>query len=204
MMNGPDLLLSYTIFCLIMATTPGPNNMMVLASGVRFGTRRTLPLCFGIAAGMAVLFGATGSGLGAAFAALPALALALRLVSAGFLLWLAWKIATAGPLKRGDEELKVLGFPTGVAFQWINPKAWAAAMTAASTYLPEDAGAVTIGAGAAIIALAALFATTTWMTFGLLISRFLTEPRRAQAFNIVMAVLLLASTLPILFGRLAS
>jgi len=202
-MNGPDLLLSYTVFCLIMATTPGPNNMMVLASGVRFGTRRTLPLIFGIAAGMAVLFGATGSGLGAAFKALPLLALALRLLSAGFLLWLAWKIATAGPLKRDQAELKMLGFPTGVGFQWINPKAWAAAMTAASTYLPPDAGAVTIGVGAAIIAMAALFATTVWMTFGLLISRFLHDPRRAQAFNIVMAILLLASTLPILFGKLA-
>jgi threonine/homoserine/homoserine lactone efflux protein len=202
-MTGSDLLLSYTTFCLIMATTPGPNNMMVLASGVRFGTRRSLPLILGITAGMAVLFGATGSGLGAAFAALPALAVALRLLSAAFLLWLAWKIATAGPLKRDHDDLQVLGFPTGVVFQWINPKSWAAAMTAASTYLPADAGAATIGAGAAIIALAALFATTLWLTFGLLISRFLTEPRRAHAFNIVMALLLLASTLPILFGKLA-
>lgn len=202
-MNGHDLILSYSVFCLIMATTPGPNNMMVLASGVRFGTRRTLPLILGIAVGMAVLFGATGSGLGAAFKALPLLALALRLLSAGFLLWLAWKIATAGPLKQDQTDLKMLGFPTGVGFQWINPKAWAAAMTAASTYLPADAGAVTIGAGAAIIALAALIATTIWMTFGVLISRFLHDPRRAQAFNMVMAVLLLASTLPILFGKLA-
>ena len=189
-MNGPNLLFSYTTFCFIMATTPGPNNMMVLASGVRFGTRRTLPLILGIAAGMAVLFGATGSGLGAAFKALPLLALVLRLLSAGFLFWLAWKIATAGPLKQDQSELKILGFPTGVGFQWINPKAWAAAMTAASTYLPADAGAVTIGVGAAIIALAALFATTVWMSFGLLISRFLHDPRRAQAFNIVMAILL--------------
>jgi len=202
-MNGFDLLFSYSAFCLIMATTPGPNNMMVLASGARFGTRRTLPLILGITAGMAVLFGATGSGLGAAFAALPALAVALRLLSAAFLLWLAWKIATAGPLKRDHDDLQVLGFPTGVVFQWINPKSWAAAMTAASTYLPADAGAATIGAGAAIIALAALFATTLWLTFGLLISRFLTEPRRAHAFNIVMALLLLTSTLPILFGKLA-
>ena len=152
-MNGHDLILSYTVFCLIMATTPGPNNMMVLASGVRFGTRRTLPLILGITVGMAVLFGATGSGLGAAFKALPLLALVLRLLSAGFLLWLAWKIATAGPLKQDHNDLKILGFPTGVGFQWINPKAWAAAMTAASTYLPADAGAVTIGIGAAIIAL---------------------------------------------------
>jgi threonine/homoserine/homoserine lactone efflux protein len=202
-MTGSDLLLSYTTFCLIMATTPGPNNMMVLASGVRFGTRRSLPLILGIATGMAVLFGATGSGLGAAFKAVPALAIVLRLLSAAFLLWLAWKIATAGPLKRDHDDLQVLGFPTGVVFQWINPKSWAAAMTAASTYLPADAGAATIGAGAAIIALAALFATTLWLTFGLLISRFLTEPRRAHAFNIVMALLLLASTLPILFGKLA-
>ena len=81
-MNGHDLILSYTVFCLIMATTPGPNNMMVLASGVRFGSRRTLPLILGIAVGMAVLFGATGSGLGAAFKALPLLALVLRLLKA--------------------------------------------------------------------------------------------------------------------------
>ena len=202
-MTGSDLLFSYTLFCLIMAATPGPNNMMVLASGVRFGTRRSLPLASGVAVGMAVMFAATGSGLGAAFAALPMLAVALRLLSAAFLLWLAWKIATAGPLKRDHDDLRILGFPTGVAFQWINPKAWAAAMTAASTYLPENAGMMTIGAGAAIIAAAALFATTMWIVFGTWLSRFLHAPKRAHAFNIVMAVLLLASTLPILFGKLA-
>lgn len=203
-MNGPDLLFSYSLFCLIMAATPGPNNMMVLASGVRFGTRRSLPLAFGIATGMAVMFGATGLGLGAAFTALPGLAVALRLLSAGFLAWLAWKIATAGPLKDDRAEPAVLGFPTGVAFQWINPKAWAAALSAAATYLPEGTGAGAVGAGAAIMAAAALVSTTTWITFGTWLSRFLHEPRRARFFNIAMAILLLASTLPILFGKLAA
>lgn len=202
-MTGLDLLVSYAAFCAIMAGTPGPNNMMMVASGVRFGWRRSMPLSAGIAVGMVVLFGATGSGLGAAFKALPLLAVALRVLSAGFLLWLAWKIATSGPLRREGDDLKVLGFGTGVTFQWINPKAWAAAMTAASTFLPEDAGAGVIAIGAAVIGLAALCATTLWGTFGTWLSRFLHEPRRAHVFNIAMALLLLASTLPILFGKLA-
>ena len=202
-MNGLNLATSYAAFCLIMAATPGPNNMMMLASGVRFGTRRSMPLAAGVAVGMAVLFSATGLGLGAAFAALPALALALRVLSAAFLLWLAWKIATAGPLKRDHDDLTILGFGTGVTFQWVNPKSWAAAMSAAATYMPESAGFPTVAAGAAIMAGVALFATTLWIIFGTWLSRFLHEPRRAHAFNIAMAVLLLASTLPILFGKLA-
>ncbi|MFZ2102915.1 MAG: LysE family translocator [Oricola sp.] len=201
-MNGLDLFFSYTAFCLIMAATPGPNNMMVLTSGVRFGRRRSLPLAFGIAAGMAVMFAATGLGLGAIFAALPALAIALRVLSAAFLLWLAWKIATAGPLKREHDDLDILGFGTGVAFQWINPKAWAAALSAAATYLPEGTGSAIVGAGAAIMAGAALVSTTLWIVFGVWLSRFLHAPRRAHVFNIAMAALLLASTLPILFGKL--
>ena len=201
-MTGFDLLVSYVAFCAIMAGTPGPNNMMMLASGVRVGWRRSMPLSAGIAVGMVVLFGATGSGIGAAFEALPLLAVALRVLSAAFLLWLAWKIATAGPFRREGDDLEVLGFGTGVTFQWINPKAWAAAMTAASTFLPEEAGAGTIAIGAAIIGLVALCATMAWCLFGTWLSRFLTEPRRAHVFNIAMAVLLLASTLPILFGRL--
>lgn len=202
-MTGFDLLLPYVGFCLIMATTPGPNNMMMLASGVRFGWRRSVPLSAGVAVGMTVLFGATGSGLGAAFAALPLLAVALRVLSAAFLLWLAWKIATAGPLKRDGDDLNVLGFGTGVTFQWINPKSWAAAMTAAATFLPEDTNAGAIAIGAVIIGLVALFATMLWAVFGTLLSRFLHEPRRAHVFNVAMAALLLASTLPILFGKLA-
>lgn len=202
-MTGFDLLVSYVTFCAIMAGTPGPNNMMMLASGVRHGTRRSLPLSAGVAVGMAVLFGATGSGLGAAFSALPLLALGLRFVAAAFLLWLAWKIATAGPLRRNDDDLEILGFGTGVAFQWINPKAWAAAMSAAATYLPEGSGFGTVGAGAAIMGLVALCATTLWIVFGTWLSRFLHEPRRAHVFNVAMAALLLASTLPILFGKLA-
>lgn len=202
-MTGPDLLVSYVAFCAIMAGTPGPNNMMMLASGVRFGARRSLPLSAGIAVGMLVLFGATGSGLGAAFQAFPPLALALRIAAAGFLLWLAWKIATAGPLKRDHDDLKVLGFGTGVGFQWINPKAWAAATAAASTYLPADAGFAIVGAGAAIMGLVALCATMAWAVFGTWLSRFLHVPLRAHVFNGAMALLLLASTMPILFGRLA-
>lgn len=201
-MNGLNLATSYATFCLIMAATPGPNNMMMLASGVRFGTRRSMPLAAGVAVGMAVLFSATGLGLGAAFAALPALAVALRLLSALFLMWLAWKIATAGPLQRDHDDLDILGFGTGIAFQWVNPKSWAAAMSAAATYLPESAGFPTVAAGAAIMAVVALFATTLWIVFGVWLSRFLHAPRRAHAFNIAMAVLLLASTLPILFGKL--
>lgn len=202
-MTGFDLLVSYATFCAIMAGTPGPNNMMMLASGVRFGTVRSLPLSAGIAVGMAVLFGAAGLGLAAAFTAIDGLALVFRILSAAFLIWLAWKIATAGPLKRDDDDLRVLGFGTGVAFQWINPKSWTAAMTAVSVYLPADAGMATVGAGAAVMGLVALCATTLWIIFGTWLSRFLHEPRRAHAFNIAMAALLLASTLPILFGKLA-
>jgi threonine/homoserine/homoserine lactone efflux protein len=198
-----DLLFSFIIYCVIMDGSPGPNNMMMVTSRVRFGTRRSLPLALGVAVGMALLLSAVGFGLGSAFEAAPVLKTVMRGISAAFLIRLAWKIATSGPLNVETGNLNVLGFGIGVAFQWVNPKSWAVTTSAAATYLPPGEKLVPILAGAAIMAVFAMGATTMWIVFGGFLARFLREPRRARIFNIAMAVLLLASTLPILFGHLS-
>jgi threonine/homoserine/homoserine lactone efflux protein len=197
-----DPVTSFLVFCVIMAGSPGPNNMMMLTAGVRAGTRRSLPLAFGVSCGMMLLLTAVGLGLGAAFAALPVLKIVMRALSAAFLIWLAWKIANAGPVHADGADMKILGFRTGVAFQWINPKSWAVTTSAVATYLPEGGGLPFILGGAAILGIVAMGATTIWIMFGGYLSRFLRVARRARIFNIAMAVLLLASTLPILFGRI--
>ncbi|WP_421853976.1 LysE family translocator [Oricola sp.] len=202
-MAALDLFAAYLAFCAIMAGSPGPNNMMMLTSGVRVGTRRSLPLAFGVACGMAILLTAVGLGLGAMFQIVPALKLVMRALSAAFLIWLAWKIATAGPLRPPEDGAPILGFRTGLLFQWINPKSWAVTTSAVATYLPEGGGLPFVVAGAAILGTVALCTTTIWIIFGGYLSRFLHDPRRATIFNIAMAVLLLASTLPILFGQIS-
>lgn len=201
-MDMLDLAASFALFCLIMTASPGPNNMMMLVSGARVGTLRSMPLALGVACGMASLLLAVGAGLGASFRAAPVLQDAMRLVSAVFLVWLAYKIATAGPLKSAGNGLPILGFRTGLAFQWINPKSWAVTMSATATYLPAERTGSAIVLGAAILAAIALASVVAWIVFGGALGRLLQNPLRARVFNLAMAALLLASTLPILFGRL--
>ncbi|RMU51303.1 Amino acid transporter LysE [Pseudomonas savastanoi pv. glycinea] len=119
-----DLLLAFTLFAFVTSITPGPNNMMLLASGVNFGFSRTLPHMLGISIGFFVLVLTVGFGLGSVFKAWPLLYTILRYVGAAYLLYLAWKIATSGPASDNvDSQGKPLSFMSAALFQWVNPKA---------------------------------------------------------------------------------
>jgi threonine/homoserine/homoserine lactone efflux protein len=188
-------LLAFTLFCLIASVTPGPNNMINLAQGVRLGFWRALPFALGAGIGIASLLIAMALGLGAAFRALPWLNLVMRAVALFFLLYLSWKIAMSGPLKEG-KEMDRLGFLSGIGFQWVNPKTWAASMTMVTAYLPSDGSVLNILLAGLIFCAAALIAQPIWIGFGTALRRLLSNPRRALAINVGMSALLLASTLP--------
>lgn len=195
-------ILPFVLFCLIATGTPGPNNMINLAQGVRQGFLRSLPFALGTGLGVASLLIAVALGLGAAFQALPWLNVVMRGATVLFLLFLAWKIAISGPV--GDRgEVANLGFASGIGFQWVNPKTWASAMTMVTTYLPPHPSAGDAVLAGAIFCVVAWLVQPVWIGFGTALRRLLGDARRAMVVNVGMAVLLLASTLPVLLFRTA-
>ena len=179
-----------------MTGTPGPNNAMTLVSGVRVGVWRTTPLVFGIAVGVGAQLAVMGFGLGAAFDTIPGFRLTLRIVGTAYILWLALNIATSGPLETDSNGRAPMGFLGGAAFQWINPKAWAVSLSAAASYIPAQNHTVNVMIAAVLLVLVTIPCVGIWAIGGVALRRILVRPRHALAFNIVMAVILVLTTMP--------
>lgn len=186
-----EMLLALMGFAFTSSATPGPNNLMLMASGANFGLRRTLPHMAGISLGHGFMVFCVGAGLAQVFDAVPWLKKVLTVVAAVYLLWLAWKIATAAPITPGEARGKPFTFLQAAAFQWVNPKAWAMALGAVTLY-----GDGTV-AGAARVAGVFICcngpAITIWAVMGTQIARSLKEPRHMRIFNWTMAALLVAT-----------
>jgi threonine/homoserine/homoserine lactone efflux protein len=194
-----DLLLGFALFALVTSITPGPNNTMLLASGVNFGFNRTIPHMLGITCGFFVLVVAVGFGLGAVFKAYPVLYTVLRYVGAAYLLYLAWKIAHSGPVSESERgEGKPISYLGAAAFQWVNPKAWIMAIGAISTYTPMQGYFTNVIVIAAVFALINLPSVSVWAACGTLLRNVLKDRRWLRLFNWGMAALLVASLYPIL------
>ncbi len=187
----------FALFSLVATGTPGPNNMINLSQGVRIGFWRALPFAIGTGFGVASLLIAVAFGLGAAFQALPTLHVVMKAVTALFILYLAWRIAASGPLS-AEAEAPRLGFLSGVAFQWINPKTWTVSVSMATTFFPPEPPFAAMLVAGAIFCVISWTTQPFWIGFGAALRRFLSDPKRARIFNIAMAALLLVSTLPVL------
>jgi threonine/homoserine/homoserine lactone efflux protein len=191
-------LISVVGFSIAMYVTPGPNNVMVAASAANNGIRATVPHMFGIATGFSVMLTLVCAGLGATLVNLPLLLPVLRLVGAAWLAVLAWQIATAPPPGEGGRG-RVLGFFGAAAFQWINPKAWLIAAGAAGEYLsvthplPEQLARIFV-----VFLLVGMPCLMVWAALGSGAGRLLHSPARLRAFNVAMALLLVASLVPVL------
>jgi threonine/homoserine/homoserine lactone efflux protein len=194
-----DVFAALLVFAFVSSVTPGPNNFMLLASGVNFGFRRTIPHMFGIAGGFASLLLAVGFGLGALLAAFPSLHLALKIAGGAYLLYLAWRIATSRTLdaKEGRES-RPMTFLEAAAFQWVNPKAWMMAVTAMAIYTSPQAPVVSIFLVALAFTLVNFPSVSVWAGFGVAMRGFLADPVRLKWFNIAMGLLLAASLWPML------
>lgn len=197
----PDLLLAFVLFAFATAGTPGPNNMMLLASGANFGFRRTILHILGISAGLGVMVVAMGWGLSGVFRAFPVLHEILKWVGAAYMLWLAWKIATATGINDKATGGQPMTFLQAAGFQWLNPKAWAMAVGAATTYTPEGSGSETVLLLAGTFMLVGAPCSAAWAGFGQAMRRFLDRPAVLRAFNVTMAVLLVASLYPLIVER---
>ena len=196
-----DILIALVGFAFASSVTPGPNNVMLMASGANYGLRRTVPHMLGISVGHAFMVFMVGVVLLGVFLAYPALNIVLKVVSAAYMLWLAWKIANAVPPEMKQVTGKPFTFLQAAAFQWVNPKAWFMATTAISAYAPQDRGLV-LGSlmVAGIFATTNLPAVTIWAWIGVQLRRWLGTARRLRVFNISMALLLVASLWPMLLG----
>lgn len=192
-----DFILPLLAFAFVTSITPGPNNLMLMASGANFGLGRTVPHMLGVGLGFVAMVSLVGMGLGQIFEKVPLAYTALLGASLLYLLWLAWKVATAAAPGEGRAEGRPLTFLQAAGFQWVNVKAWAMALTAITTYAPD-------GSLAAVLAVAAIFgavnlpSVSVWVLLGREMRRFLTHPTRLHVFNYTMAALLVLSTVPMM------
>ncbi len=194
-----DLFLALCVFALVSSITPGPNNLMLMASGTNFGFARSIPHLLGVSAGFTAMVLLIGLGLARVFAAFPVMHLVLKTLCVTYLVYLAWKIATASAApKNGAPGAKPMTFVQAVLFQWVNPKGWSMALTAVSAFAVGD-GVWSYVLIAAVFGIINLPSVGLWTAMGVQLRRLLNNPRAMRAFNICAAVLLLGSLYPVLF-----
>lgn len=189
------LLLPLALFAVVTSITPGPNNILLTASGANFGFRRTLPHMLGISAGFLSLIVVSGLGVGAVILASPLLHQGLKLLGAAYLLWLAWQLARAGAIEDAMKG-RPMRFHEAALFQYVNPKAWMMAVGAIAAFTtPGGDYAVELGLIAVIFTLINLPCVSLWALFGVGIGRFLHNARQRLTFNLAMAGLTVLSAL---------
>ena len=192
-----DVLLALAAFAFVTSITPGPNNLMLMASGANFGLRRTVPHMLGVGLGFGFMVVCVGLGLAGLFDAVPAARAVLAVASVLYLLWLAWRIATAAA-PEGGEAGRPMTFLQAAAFQWVNPKAWSMALSAVTLYAAGTAWSVVVVA--AVFTAINLPSVSSWTVLGVQMKRLLTSPARLRLFNWTMAALLVASLWPTVAG----
>jgi len=200
-----QLFISLCLFAFVTSATPGPNNAMLFSSGVNYGFRRTVPHLMGVTLGFTFMQLALGLGVGMVFEAVPGLYSVLRVLGLGYMLYLAWAIGTAVPPLANNETNPAaedtakgtpMTFMQATAFQWVNPKALMMCITAASTYAPPDQpilGALIVTAAFLVVGMPCCGA---WAALGSLMRGFMQDRRRLRAFNVTMALALVASMAP--------
>ncbi len=181
---------AFATYSFVMSITPGPNNVMLTASGANFGFRRTVPHILGIVFGFSVVLLAVCAGLDALFTRWPGLQIALRWAGALYLLYLGWRILGSGEAKSGHHP-KPLTLIEAAAFQFLNPKAWVMTLTAAALFLPRELRFLSAcGYMVAVMAIINLPCVTVWALFGRSLRGYLARPAGRTAFNAAMAVAL--------------
>ncbi len=197
-MPSGETLLALAMFAFVASITPGPNNVMLLTSGVNFGLRRSLPHMLGVNVGFVVMIALIGIGFGQMFERLPWLHVALKIVGVLYMLWLAWKIAHATGIGEAVRPKRPMTFLQAAAFQWVNPKAWAMAVTAIAAYTLADHLVLSALVIAGVFGVVNLPSIACWALFGLGLRRYLSDPVTIRRFNRAMAALLVASLWPVL------
>jgi len=193
-----SLLIAFVMFAVVMFFTPGPNNIMLLSSGLTYGFRPTIPHIMGITVGFAFMVGAVGLGLGTIFIAYPVLQTILKYAGVAYLIYLAWAIAMSEPVKPDQDNRRgPMTFWGAAMFQWVNAKGWVMVIGTITAYAAIAAYPWNILIQVALSLILGALSCTAWALFGSSLRPILTSRRAVRAFNIVMAVLLLVSLYPV-------
>lgn len=194
-----EFYLSILIFAISSTVTPGPNNIMILTSGLNYGVKNSIPHLLGISFGFPVMIIVIGFGFSIIFEKYPLFNEVIKILGVVYLLYLAWLIASSSPVSLEGKKSKPLNFFQAALFQWVNPKAWVVATGAVSAYTSVSSD---IFAQVIFIALAFLIVAipslSVWLIFGVGIKQYLKSPRHQKIFNLSMALLLIGSIIPVL------
>lgn len=197
-MVSQQLLVAFVVFAVVGLYTPGPNNVMLLASGLNFGLRRTLPHISGVALGFAFLVAVVGFGLGAVFDAYPLLQSVLKYAGAAYLVYLAVVIARAGPVEADAAARRPLTFWEAALFQWVNIKGWIIAIGTVTAYAALANYPWNIVTMSLLLLVLGLSSAVAWTLFGSSLQKLVRSQRAIRIFNWIMAALLIASLYPVL------
>jgi threonine/homoserine/homoserine lactone efflux protein len=193
-----SLLIAFVLFAVVMFFTPGPNNIMLLSSGLTYGFRRTIPHIAGITIGFAFMIGAVGVGLGAVFITYPVLQTILKYAGVAYLVYLAAMIATSEPVTADQDNGRgPMTFWGAAMFQWVNAKGWVMVIGTITAYAAIASFPWNIAIQVALSLILGAVSCTAWALFGTALRPILTSRKAVRAFNIVMALLLLASLYPV-------
>ena len=193
-----SLLIAFVMFAVVMFFTPGPNNIMLLSSGLTHGFRPTLPHIAGITFGFAFMVGAVGLGLGTIFIAYPVLQTVLKYAGVAYLIYLAAAIAMSDPVAPDQDKARgPMTFWGAAMFQWVNAKGWVMVIGTITAYAAIAAYPWNIAIQVALSLILGALSCTAWALFGSSLRPLLSSPLAVRAFNVVMAVLLLASLYPV-------
>jgi threonine/homoserine/homoserine lactone efflux protein len=192
-----DLFIALVLFAFVTSITPGPNNIMLLSSGMNYGFRRSIPHMLGIAIGFMLMIFLMGLGLDRIFISYPILHKILRYISIIYMLWLAWKIANSTPMTNDIIKGKPMTFFQAALFQWVNPKAWVMAISAIITYVPVKESLWPLIWVTLIFGIINLPSVGIWALFGTGLRAFLSDKKHLRIFNYLMATLLVLSLFPL-------
>ena len=193
-----SLLIAFVMFATVMFFTPGPNNIMLLSSGLTYGFRPSIPHIMGITVGFAFMIGAVGLGLGTIFIAYPVLQTILKYAGVAYLIYLAWAIAMSEPVAPDQDNSRgPMTFWGAAMFQWVNAKGWVMVIGTITAYAAIAAYPWNIAIQVGLSLILGAVSCTAWALFGSSLRPILTSRRAVRGFNIVMAVLLLASLYPV-------
>lgn len=194
-----ELILAIALFAFSSGITPGPNNIMLMTSGVNFGVKRSIPHLLGISLGFPTMILAIGLGLSALFQSYPIIHQVIKVVGIGYLLYLSWLIANSSSKMEGKVIAKPFSFIQAAAFQWVNPKGWIMAVGAIATFTSVQQDLTPQVITIATVFLCVAFpCAIVWLGFGVALKRILKNERQQKIFNITMAVLLVASIIPMI------
>lgn len=194
-----EFYLAVLLFAVSSTVTPGPNNIMIMTSGLNYGIKNSIPHLLGICFGFPVMVIIVGLGFSVVFEMYPLFHEAIKVFGVLYLLYLAWLIASSSPVSLEGKKSKPLSFTQAALFQWVNPKAWVVATGAVSAYTSVSSDIIGQVVYIALAFLLVAFPSLgVWLIFGVGIKKYLKSPKHQKTFNFSMALLLIGSVLPVL------